>query len=374
MKKYIHERTGWPQYRYDAKALVPTLEAVALRAGELFGRLDALGFADLQEARLDAIAAEITKSSEIEGERLDLEAVRSSVANRLGMERGGVPSGDHAIEGLVEMALDAAQNWDEPLTEQRIFNWQAGLFPAGRNVFGPLRVGAWRDDAKGPMQVVSRAGSREIVHFQAPAAHRLDAEMEAFLGWFEAANEPSQVLKAGIAHLWFETIHPLDDGNGRIGRNILELALARADKRPYRCYSVSAQIQEERNAYYGALQAAQSGDGDYTDWLAWFLACFARALESAVETVSGALFRTRFWQAHREAPLNDRQRRVVSRMLMGMDGRMTNKKYSKMAKCSDATATRDLSDFVAKGIFMSDGAGGRSAGYVLAPLKEASRP
>jgi Fic family protein len=347
---------------------MPKLESVLSRRGELFGKLGALGFEDLQEARLAAISAEVAKSSEIEGERLDFEVVRSSVAKWLGMSRAGLPGGDHYVEGVVAMAMDAAQNYAEPLTPERIFNWHSALFPTGRNAFGRLLVGTWRDDAKGPMQVVSRAGRRERIHFEAPSVNRLEAEMGWFLEWFEGANESSKVIKAGIAHLWFETIHPLDDGNGRMGRNILDMALARADERPHRCYSVSAQILRERKDYYDALEAAQAGSGDYTAWLEWFLGCFGRALGEAIETVGGAMNRARFWHVHRAAVLNERQRAVVSRMLMGFEGRMTNNKYAKLAKCSDATATRDLGDLVTKGIFSSDGAGGRSAGYVLAPI------
>lgn len=345
------------------------LESVLAKRGQLFGVLGALGFDDLEETRLSAMAAEIVKSSEIEGERLDAELVKNSVARWLGMSRGGVRVVDHYTEGIVAMAMDAAQNPEASLTEERLANWHTALFPTGRNAFGQITVGGWRDDTKGPMQVVSRAGYREVVHFEAPAAARLDSEMGQFLDWFNREeNEPSPIIKAGIAHLWFLTIHPFDDGNGRIGRNILDLSLARADGRPYRCYSVSAQLLKERDGYYNALEAAQKGTEDYTAWLEWYLACVGRAMDSAIEVVGGALRRTHFWQAHQDPGLNERQHRVVSRMLLGFEGRMTNRKYAAMAKCSDATATRDLTDLVAKEIFLNDGAGGRSVGYVLAPL------
>jgi Fic family protein len=365
MAQYIYELPKWPAYEYDLRMLMPKLEAVLSNRGILFGKLSALGFEDLQETQLAAISAEIVKSSEIEGERLNLDFVRGSVARWLGMSRGGVPGGDYYIDGVVAMAMDASQNYASQLTDERIFNWHAALFPSGRNIFGKLRIGMWRDDAKGPMQVVSKLGGRERVHYEAPPASKLDDEMRAFLDWFENADEPSNVLKAGIAHLWFVTIHPLDDGNGRIGRNILDMALARSDERPYRCYSVSAQILKERESYYDALQAAQSGNGDYNSWLDWYLGCFNRAIEAAIGVVGGAMVRTRFWQIHQAAALNERQHRIVSRMLMGIEGRMSNKKYAKMGKCSDATATRDLGELVAKGILLSDGAGGRSAGYIL---------
>ena len=368
MKGYIHQRAEWPHYTYDPARLLPLLEAAVLKRGELFGRLDALGFPDLEEARLDALTIEIVKSSEIEGEVVDLEVVRSSVANRLGVARGGIATGDHYVEGLVEMALDATQNHAMPLTVERIFNWHRSLFPYGRNSLGRVRTGEWRDDAKGPMQVVSGAGGREKVHFEAPPAARISHEMDRFLSWFAGENVASLVLKAGIAHLWFETIHPFEDGNGRIGRNILDMALCRADQRTFRCYSVSSQIRNERKGYYAALERAQSGDGDYTSWLEWFLCCFAQTLDAATRTVHAALDRTRFWQAHAGTRLNARQQGVVSRMLMGFEGRMTNRKYSKLAKCSDATASRDLNDLVSKGLLARDGSRGRSAGYIVRPV------
>lgn len=368
MPTYIHERPDWPTYEYDLRALLPKLEIVLDQRGVLFGKLGALGFEDLQETQLAAISAEIVKSSEIEGERLNVEVVRNSVARWLGMSRGGISEGDRYVDGVVAMAMDAAENSKQPLDEERLFNWHAALFPSGRNVFGKMRVGMWRDDAKGPMQVVSKAGGRERIHYEAPSADKIDQQIRVFLEWFESDGEPSHVLKAGIAHLWFVTIHPFEDGNGRVGRNILDLALARADDRPYRCYSVSAQILKEREGYYHALEQTQKGTGDYTLWLDWYLGCFGRAIGDAIEVVTGAMNRTRFWQVHQSAGLSDRQHRIVSRMLMGLEGRMTNKKYAALAKCSDATATRDLTELVAKGIFKSDGAGGRSAGYVLTPL------
>ncbi len=363
---YIHQRPDWPLYEYDLRALMPALSNVLVHQGRLFGRLEALGFDDLQDAKLNAIAAEVVKSSEIEGEMLDAEEVRSSVAWRLGMSLGGVPSGDHFVDGVVEMAMDASERSAARLDEERLFNWHGALFPTGRGEFGRIRVGQWRDDANGPMQVVSSAMTpKETVHFEAPAAALLPQEMRKFLDWFESGDEASALLKAGIAHLWFVTIHPFSDGNGRIGRAILDMALARADKRPYRCYSVSAQIRKERKSYYDALKKAQSGNLDYTEWLSWYLGCLDRALASAVETVSSAMSRNRFWQLHKDQDLNERQRIIVSRMLLGIEGKMTKRKWSAMGKCSPMTAFRDIDDLVQKGILESDGQGGRSAAYVL---------
>ncbi len=362
---YIHELPDWPRYRYDPGALLSKLEEANTKRGRLFGILEAIGFEGMQQQDVEAITEELVKSSAIEGERLDVEIVKDSVARRLGVDRGGISGTDHYIEGLVEMAVDAAHRYREPLTAARIFNWHAAIFPTGRNAYGPVRVGAWRDDARGPMVVASTQRGREIVHFEAPSADRLEQEMTRFLAWVEEANESSLVLKAGIAHLWFETLHPMDDGNGRIGRNIMDLLLARADEKTHRPYSLASRIHLRRNSYYAILERSQKGTMDYTPWLSWFLEALSSALDDAVSEVSRAIDRTRFWQRAKDTELNERQRKAISRILIGWEGRMTNRKYAKLTDCSDATATRDLSDLVAKGILRPDGAGGRSAGYEL---------
>lgn len=365
MPIYIHERAAWPNYTYDASALLADLERVNVSRGRLFGILEAIGFDGLREQDVEALTEELVKSSAIEGEKLDVETVKNSVARRLGVDRGGLTGTDHYIEGLVEMAIDATQRWDQPLTAARIFQWHAVLFPTGRNAYGPVKVGGWRDDARGPMVVASEKRGQEVVHYEAPAASRLPDEMGRFLDWVQGENEASPILKAGIAHVWFESIHPMDDGNGRIGRNIMDLLLARADQRLHRPYSLASRIHANRNAYYDVLEATQKGNLDYTEWLGWYLRTLRETLDGAIETVGQAIARTRFWQEIREVPLNDRQKKVISRMLMGWEGRMTNRKYAKIGSCSDATATRDLTDLVGKGILRSDGAGGRSAGYEL---------
>jgi len=358
MAKYIHQISGWPDYEYDLRALLPLLTQVLERKSELFGTLRTLGFDELLGAKLDAITTEVVKSSEIEGELFNLEVVRSSVARRLGMETGGIPSGNHELEGIVEVAVDATEHCFNALNEERLFNWHAALFPSGRGTFGRLRVGQWRDDALGPMQVVSKPmTANEVVHFEAPAASLVPEEIRQFVNWFEADTELSDVLKAGIAHLWFVTIHPFEDGNGRIGRAIMDMALARADKHTYRCYSVSSQIRAERQAYYDALSKAQCGTLDYTEWLEWFLRCLARSIDNASRRIDGAISRAKFWQRHSNAPLNDRQRRGVSRMLVGWEGNMTNKKWKTLVSCSDSTATRDLDELVNWGIFDKEGEG-----------------
>lgn len=370
MPTYIHELGQWPAYTYDSAALISALERANLSRGRLFGILEAIGFDGLREQDVEALSEELVKSSAIEGESLDLETVRSSVARRLGVDRGGLTGSDHYIEGLVEMAIDAVQRYDLPLTKERVFNWHAALFPTGRNAFGRVIVGEWRNDSKGPMVVASEKRGREVVHYEAPPAHRVPDEMAAFLEWVEAKNEESALLKAGIAHIWFETIHPLDDGNGRIGRNIMEMLLARADQKPHRPYSLAGQIHAHRDDYYDILESTQKGSLDYTQWLDWYLEMLQKALNAAAQTVAKAIERTRFWQSIKDIQLNERQKKAVSRMLMGWDGRMTNKKYSTLCHCSDATATRDLMDLVAKSILRSDGAGGRSVGYELVSLTE----
>jgi Fic family protein len=375
MPKYIHELGQWPAYSYDPPALLSDLEMVNVKRGRLFGILEAIGFDGLQEQAVEALSEELVKSSAIEAERLDMETVRNSVARRLGVDRGGISSTpDHYIDGLVEMAIDAAQRYDLPLTPERIFNWHAALFPTGRNAYGPVITGNWRDDAKGPMVVASQKKGREVIHYEAPEAKRVPVEMTAFLKWVEEKNEESPILKSGIAHIWFESIHPMDDGNGRIGRNIMDLLLARADQKTHRPYSLASQIHANRDDYYDILESTQKGNLDYTEWLSWYLNILKRTLDVAVHAVGQAMERTRFWQQIKDIPLNDRQREVISRMLMGWEGRMTNKKYAKLFDCSDATATRDLSDLLAKSILRSDGAGGRSAGYELADLESVNSP
>lgn len=362
---YIHQLPAWPKYTYDAEVLLPLVEDANTRRGRLFGILDALGFVEMKHHEVEAITEELIKSSAIEGEHLDVESVKHSVAHRLGLETGGVAGKDRYVDGLVEMAVDASQNCGEPLDAERIFRWHAALFPTGRNLYGAVKVGGWREDSTGPMVVASYKGQKEVVHFEAPSADRLDAEMAEFLGWIEAESETSLVLKAGIAHIWFETIHPLDDGNGRVGRNIMELLLARADQMQYRPYSLSRQIHKERTSYYNILEKTQRGTLDYTDWLIWYLNALTAAIDDASLTIGKTVERSMFWQRIKDIELSERQRKAISRMLMGWEGRMTNRKYAALTNCSDSTATRDLTDLVAKQILQTDGAGGRSTGYEL---------
>jgi len=361
MATYIWERDAWPKLRYDPKTILNPLSEAVEEHGLLIGRLEGLGFGDLQNTKLDAISTEVVKSSEIEGERLDYDSVRSSIAKRLGIDAGENSNADPREEGVVEMALDATENSGGPLTAERLITWQAGLFPGGRGPLGRIKIGGWRD---GPMQVVSGAIGREKEHFEAPPADRLAQEMENFLAWFECDDEPNGILKAGIAHFWFVTIHPFDDGNGRVGRAILDLQLARYDHRRWRCYSVSSQIRQERNQYYDALERAQKGNLDITTWLVWYLGCLARALKSSAENISTIIRRSRFWQHHANKNLNERQRKVLRRMLMGWQGKMTSEKWQKLTNTIPRTALRDLTELVEMGIFEQQGAG-RGTSYNL---------
>jgi len=362
---YIHELTDWPNLHWSDERLAQPLAAVRHRQGRLIGRMEALGFPLREEAVLHALTEDVIKSSEIEGEVLDREQVRSSIARRLGMDIGGLVEADRNVEGVVEMMLDATQNYAEPLTAERLFGWHAALFPTGRSGMSRITVGAWRKPEGGPMQVVSGPIGRERIHFEAPASERLDDEMARFLEWFEAAT-PDPVLKAGIAHLWFVTIHPFDDGNGRIARAIADLALARAEGTAQRFYSMSSQIRNERKAYYDMLESTQKGDLDITPWLLWFIGCLDRAFDGAETILASVMRKARFWESVAGQPLNDRQRKVINRLLDGFEGKLTNAKWAAITKASSDTALRDINDLVQRGVLVRDAAGGRSTSYSLA--------
>jgi len=327
--------------------------------------MEALGFSLRQEAVLQTLTADVLKSSEIEGEKLDTDQVRSSIARRLGMDVGALKSADRHVEGVVEMILDATRHYDQPLTAERLFSWHASLFPTGRSGMTKIRVGAWRDDSTGPMQVVSGPIGRERVPFQGPPANRLDEEMQAFLRWLGTSADIDPVLKAGMAHLWFVTIHPFDDGNGRIARAIADMALARSEKSPQRFYSMSAQIREERGAYYDILEQTQKGTLDITPWMQWFLGCLGRAIDGAETTLSAVLAKARFWDSIQGISLNERERLVLNRLLDGFDGKLTTSRYAKLAKCSQDTALRDILFLIERNILVRSADGGRSTSYAL---------
>ncbi len=370
MPIYIHQLGGWPRFGWSSRDIGQHLAAVRHRQGRLFGRMEALGFDLRAEAVLQTLTEDVLKSSEIEGEALQRELVRSSVARRLGMDVGALAPVDRHVEGVVEMMLDATQDYLAPLSDERLFAWQAALFPSGRSGMAKIVVGAWRDGGSGPMQVVSGPIGRQSVHYEAPAAARLPSEMTLFLDWFngEAALDP--VLKAAIAHLWFVTIHPFEDGNGRIARAIADMALARSEGSPQRFYSMSAQIRQERKDYYAILEATQKGGLDITAWLQWFLACLDRAFGGAEGILANVLRKARFWEAMAGQPLGERQRAIINRLLDGFVGKLTSSKWATLAKTSPDTALRDINDLVARGILVKDEAGGRSTSYSLAVMKD----
>ncbi|AHJ95576.1 hypothetical protein Hsw_PA0243 (plasmid) [Hymenobacter swuensis DY53] len=363
MPTYIYHLPNWPVFSWQPAAIESLLGQVRHRQGRLLGRLEGLGLDLRTEATLQTLTLDILKSSEIEGEILPPASVRSSLAYRLGLEQGGLPPADRRVEGVVAMMLDATQQANQPLTAERLFGWHHALFPAGYSGPYPLRVGAWRT---GPMQVVSGPMGRERVHYEAPPAEALTAQMNEFLAWFNAPGELDPVLKAALAHFWFVTIHPFDDGNGRIARAIADLQLTRADATAQRCYSMSAQIQAERQTYYDLLETSQHGSLDVTPWLTWFLQCLDRALTRAEHTLAQVLGKARFWERHRMTELSERQRRLVQRLLDGFEGKLTTSKWARMAKCSQDTAGRDMADLLAKGVLRKESAGGRSTSYRLA--------
>ena len=365
MSRSIHERADWPRFRWDQKALAAQLTAVRHRQGRLIGHMEALGFSYRKDAVLQTLTLDVLKSSEIEGEILNPEQVRSSIARRLGMDVAGLVPADRNVEGVVEMVLDATQNFEKPLTTERLFDWHAALFPTGRSGLHKIRVGARRDDSKGPMQVVSGPIGHERVHYEAPAAQRIDGEMAAFIDWANQPGDTDPVLRAAIGHLWFVTIHPFDDGNGRIARAIADWALAQSEKNSQRFYSMSAQIRQERNAYYDILEKTQKGTLDITDWLKWFLDCLDRAFDGTETTLSAVFRKARFWETHIQTMLNERQRLILNKMLDGFDGKLTSSKWAKLTKCSQDTAHRDILDLVNHGILIKDSAGGRSTSYSL---------
>lgn len=365
MPTYIHELPDWPSFRWDEARIAVPLASTRLAQGRLLGQMDALGFQLREEAVFRTVTQDVLKTSEIEGEVLDADQVRSSVATRLGIDIGGVGHVDRHVDGVVEMMLDATQRYDQPLTAERLWGWHASLFPTGRSGMQQITVGGWRTDMSSPMQVVSGPIGRERVHFEAPSADRLDVEMRAFLEWFNREDGPEPVLKAALAHLWFITVHPFDDGNGRIARAIADLALARSEQSPQRFYSMSAQIREERSDYYDILERTQSGTLDVTSWMLWFLGCLTRAIERAQTTLTGAIDKAHYWERIRHLTLNERQRQMITRLLDGFEGNLTTSKWATLTKSSTDTALRDIQQLVERGVLVRNAAGGRSTSYSL---------
>ena len=365
---YIWQADDWPDWRYDLPALAGLLTDVSRAQGLLLGRLADVGLALRDQASLAALTEDVVKTSEIEGEVLNVESVRSSIARRLGVDIGALAPVDRHVEGVVEMVLDATSHCSKPLTTERLFGWHAALFPTGYSGMNRIAIGQWRDDADGPMQVVSGPVMRRRIHYQAPPAEVLPAEIAAFLAWANGETGEPALIKAGLAHLWFVTLHPFDDGNGRIARAVGDLFLARADGSPQRFYSLSAQIQRERAGYYEILERSQKGSLDVTDWLAWFLGALGRAIASAHATLDAVLVKARFWQHWSGTPLNPRQLKLLNRLLDGFEGKLTSSKWAAIAKCSPDTALRDITQLLELGILKKSPGGGRSSSYELAQL------
>jgi Fic family protein len=365
MALYIHQLPGWPRFHWNEETVAALLGAVRHKQGRLLGRMESLGFSLQKEAELEALTLDVLKSSEIEGEKLNAEQVRSSIARRLGMDIAGAAPADRRVEGVVEMMLDATQNFDKPLTEERLFAWHAAMFPTGRSGMRKITVGAWRNDAEGPMQVVSGPLGKEKVHFEAPPASLLDHEMSRFIAWANKPDSTDLVLRSAMAHLWFVTIHPFDDGNGRIARAIADWVLAKSENSPQRFYSMSAQIRRERKAYYDLLEETQKGTLDITPWMQWFLECLGRAIDGTETTLAAVLHKARFWERYAGTTINERQRLILNKLLDGFDGKLTTSKWAKMTKCSHDTALRDIQRLIDIGILVKEPAGGRSTSYSL---------
>ena len=360
--RYIHDYENWWQFRYDSGRIVKELGRVRAKQGLVIGRMLSVGLLSQDNAVLSNLSLELVRSSEIEGEKLNLEEVRSSIARRLGIETGGLVPVSRYVDGVVEMQLDATQNFDKPLTHERLFGWHNVLFPTGMSSLYRIEVGKYRT---GEMQVVSGAMGKEKVHYQAPSAERVPAEMERFIAWVNNEQEMDTVLKAAIAHLWLVSIHPFDDGNGRITRALTDMLLARSENSRKRFYSMSAAIRELQKEYYDVLERTQRGDGDITEWLLWFLKCFEKALDSTQETLSSVMRKADFWERHRDVSFNERQRKLLNMQFDGFFGKLTSSKWAKIAKCSSDTALNDINDLIAKGILRKTAEGGRSTNYIL---------
>lgn len=372
METFIHQKDKWPEFTWNSNDFLDLLSEARNLQGRLFGKMETFGFDLRNEALLDTLTLDVLKSSEIEGEFLNPDQVRSSIARRLGMEIAGAVESDRNVEGVVEMMLDATQKCFDPLTLDRLFDWHAALFPTGRSGMYKITVADWRKDTTGPMQVVSGATGKEKVHFEAPNSNLVEREMTQFLDWFNT-SKIDLVIKAAVTHLWFVTIHPFEDGNGRIARALTDMLLAQSDKSNQRFYSMSAQIRLERKQYYEVLEKTQKGNLDLTDWIVWFLNCLINALKATDSILTRVLFKADFWQKHIETGINDRQRKLLNRLMDDFEGKLTSSKWAKMAKCSKDSAVRDINDLIEKGILQKELAGGRSTNYELIGMSAANK-
>jgi Fic family protein len=370
MKIYVYQQNDWPDFTWNNETLLVLLAKVRNLQGRMIGKMESLGFELRSEAVLETLTLDVLKSTEIEGEILNPEQVRSSIARRLGMDISGLVPSDRDVDGVVDMMLDATQYFEKPLSTERLFDWHASLFPTGRSGMYRIIVGNWRDDSTGPMQVVSGAMGKEKIHYQAPDAATIEKEMETFIDWFNNEDRLDPVIKAGLAHFWFVTLHPFEDGNGRIARAITDMLLARSDGISQRFYSMSAQIRLERKEYYSILEKSQKSSLDVTDWLEWFLNCLTNALNASSQILAKVLHKHNFWNKHATTVLNDRQVLLLNKLLDGFIGKLTSSKWAKIAKCSADTALRDIQDLINKQILRKEAAGGRSTNYELNEITE----
>jgi Fic family protein len=362
---YIYNNPNWPNFEWNSEKLLPLLSLVRNKQGLLIGKMSVLGFDLRNEANLQILTQEIVKSTEIEGEILDKEQVRSSVARRLGLEISGLVNSERNVDGIVDLMLDAITNYDKELSKERLFSWHASLFPEGRSGMYNIKAGSWRDDSTGPMQVVSGALGKEKVHYQALPAETLEKEMQQFIRWFNLNQKEDFVLKAAVAHLWFVTVHPFEDGNGRISRALSDMLLARSDEQTNRFYSMSTQIRKERNSYYEILEKTQKGAMDITNWLEWFLNCLLHSIENSEKLLEKIIFKHSFWIKNTGLTINDRQRKVLNLLMDDFEGALSTTKWAKIGKCSQDTALRDIQDLMEKGILVKSPQGGRSTNYEL---------
>jgi len=362
---YLYNNQNWPVFEWNSEKLLPLLAYVRNRQGKLIGKMGALGFELQNEANLEILTIEILKSTEIEGEFLDREQVRSSIARRLGLDISGLVYSERNVDGIVDLMLDATKKYDKELTKERLFSWHASLFPAGQSGMYKIITGNWRDDSTGPMQVVSGALGKEKVHYQAPTANQIENEMRIFFDWFNLEQNVDPVIKAAIAHLWFVTLHPFEDGNGRISRALSDMLLARSDEQSYRFYSMSTQIRKERNSYYDILEKTQKGSLDITNWLEWFLNSLLHSIESSEKLLEKVIYKHEFWLQNSKVSINDRQRKILNMLMDDFEGVLNTTKWAKIGKCSQDTALRDIQDLIEKGILTKSEQGGRSTNYEL---------
>lgn len=365
---YLWEQSNWPAFTWDERSIATLLARVSHKQGRLLGKMESLGFDLRAEANLRTLTEDVIKTSDIEGETLEPSQVRSSIARQLGMDVAGLVPSERHVDGVVEMMLNATNNFADPLTEARMLSWHAALFPTGHSGMQKIAAGRWRNDSDGPMQVVSGPMGKDVVHYQAPPANRITDEISRFIDWFEHPSDTNPILMSGLAHFWFVTIHPFDDGNGRIARALADMALARADNSAQRFYSMSSQIRKERSDYYTTLEWSQKGELDITRWQTWFLECLERALDGASDILGAVLEKAQFWERFSKTPMNERQTKVLNRILDGFEGKLTSSKWAKLAKCSQDTASRDIADLIDKGVLLKNAGGGRSTSYSIASI------